>query len=271
MYHPAGDELLEYVELHNVGGAALNLNGVRFTKGIDFDFPEGSTIGPGAYLLIVADRPSFEAKYGVGFSIAGQWETGDRLSNGGEDLKLSLGQGTSIHEFAYDDISPWPTAADGGGYSLTMGCPVSGIDHAVSDNWRASVSLDGSPGTSDSVSLDDWLTLHGLSPGDELRDSDLDKIPAIVEYVTGTDPNLHNGNLITVEMVDGEFQFSYERSRSACGVMVATEFSDDLLTWSPGGVVSTSSLTGGKDLVIISSPLPAGSRKFARLRVVTIP
>lgn len=271
MYHPAGDELLEYVELHNVGGAALNLNGVRFTKGIDFDFPEGSTIGPGAYLLIVADRPSFEAKYGVGFSIAGQWETGDRLSNGGEDLKLSLGQGTSIHEFAYDDISPWPTAADGAGYSLTMGCPVSGIDHAVSDNWRASVSLDGSPGTSDSVSLDDWLTLHGLSPGDELRDSDLDKIPAIVEYVTGTDPNLHNGNLITVEMVDGEFQFSYERSRSACGVMVATEFSDDLLTWSPGGVVSTSSLAGGKDLVIISPPLPAGSRKFARLRVVTIP
>jgi hypothetical protein len=71
--------------------------------------------------------------------------------------------------------------------------------------------------------------------------------------------------------VDGEFQFSYERSRSACGVMVATEFSDDLLTWSPGGVVSTSSLSGGKDLVIISPPLPAGSRKFARLRVVTIP
>lgn len=271
MYHPVGDELLEYVELHNVGGISLNLSGVRFTKGIDFDFPNGTTIAAGAYLLIVADIPSFVAKYGVGFPIAGQWQTGDRLSNGGENLKLSLGQGTSIHEFAYDDVSPWPIAADGAGYSLTMGCPVSGIDHADSGSWRASVLVDGSPGTSDNVSLDDWLTIHGMSPGDELSDSDLDGIPAIVEYVTGTDPNLHSSNPITVERVDGEFQFSYERSRSACGVIVETEFSDDLIDWVSGVFVSASPVAGGKDLVIMSSALPAGSRSFARLKVVTTP
>ena len=271
MYHPAGNELLEYVEVHNVGGVTLNLNGVRFTKGIDFDFPDGTTIAPGAYLLIVADIATFEARYGLGLPIAGQWESGDRLSNGGENLKLSLGQGTSIHEFAYDDISPWPVAADGVGYSLTLACPVSGIDHSDSGNWRASVLLDGSPGASDSVSLDDWLTIHGLSPGDELTDSDFDGISAIIEYVTGTNPNIPTGDPITLEQVDGEFQFSYERSRSACGVTVTNEFSDDLLEWSPGAVVSTSPVAGGNDLVVISSSPPAGPRKFARLKVVTTP
>jgi hypothetical protein len=40
--------------------------------------------------------------------------------------------------------------------------------------WQASVTPDGSPGTDDSVSLDDWLTIHGLSPGDELSDLDSD-------------------------------------------------------------------------------------------------
>ncbi|MEJ6648493.1 MAG: lamin tail domain-containing protein [Akkermansiaceae bacterium] len=271
MYHPSGDELLEYLEIHNVGGTLLNLNSVRFTKGIDFDFPDGTTIAPGAFLLVVADIPAFEAKHGVGLPIAGQWETGDRLSNGGEILKLSLGQGTSIHAFAYDDTPPWPTAADGAGYSLTMRSPVSGIDHADPNNWQASVTPDGSPGTDDSVSLDDWLTIHGLSPGDELSDLDSDGISALVEYGTGTDPNLHNANPITVELVNGEFQFSYERSRSASGVSVEAEFSDNLLFWSPGVIISSSLIANGKDLVVMSSPLPDGSLGFARLKIVPTP
>ena len=130
---------------------------------------------------------------------------------------------------------------------------------------------DGSPGTDDSVSLDDWLTIHGLSPGDELSDLDSDGISALVEYGTGTDPNLHNANPITVELVNGEFQFSYERSRSASGVSVEAEFSDNLLFWSPGVIISSSLIANGKDLVVMSSPLPDGSLGFVRLKIVPTP
>ncbi|MFT5409295.1 MAG: hypothetical protein ACI9NC_002016, partial [Verrucomicrobiales bacterium] len=81
MYHPAADDLLEFVELQNVSSETLDLTGVRFTKGIDFDFPDGMSIDPGAYLLVVADVAAFEAAYGAGLPIAGQWQAGDKLSN----------------------------------------------------------------------------------------------------------------------------------------------------------------------------------------------
>jgi len=271
MYHPSGDELLEFIELHNVGATTLTLNGVRFTKGIDFDFSDGTTIAPGAYLLVVADIAAFEAKYGQGLPIAGRWETGDRLSNGGENLKLSLGQGTAIHEFVYDDNSPWPTDADGAGYSLAMINPTSGIDHADAANWQASATIDGSPGAANSVELDDWLALYGLSPGDELTDLDKDGMSVLVEYVTGNNPTSFDSNPFSVALLGNDFQFGYEKSRSATGVTVEVEFSDDLVLWSPGNFVNSTLLPGGKDLIVTSAPPPATERRFARLKIVTAP
>ena len=53
MYNPAGDDAAEFIELFNTGSVALDLTNVRFTKGIDYDFPEGTIISPGAYLLVV--------------------------------------------------------------------------------------------------------------------------------------------------------------------------------------------------------------------------
>ena len=38
------------------------------------------------------------------------WAADNKLSNGGENVKLSLGSGTPIIEFVYDDAAPWPTS-----------------------------------------------------------------------------------------------------------------------------------------------------------------
>lgn len=271
MYHPGADDLLEFIEIQNVGNSTLDLTGVRFTKGIDFDFPDGTTIAAGAYLLVVADLPTFEAKYGPGLPIAGQWEEGDRLGNGGENVKLALGQGTAIHEFVYDDSMPWPSAADGEGYSMTMGYPVSGADHSDANSWRASVALDGSPGASDRVTLQDWLAINGLSPEDELTDNDGDGISAIIEYVTGTNPNDHNGNPMTVSISDGEFVFGFEQARSATSVIVEAQFSDDLQSWTPAITVNRTAIDEGKDQVVVRPIVEGGPKKFARLKVVSLP
>jgi hypothetical protein len=270
MYHPAGDELLEFIELQNVGATELNLTGVRFTKGVDFDFPEGTTIAPGAYLLVVADLPTFEARYGQGLPIAGQWEAGDRLSNGGENLKLSLGQGAAIHELVYDDRFPWPTDADGAGYSLTLINPVSGIDHADPANWQTGASLGGSPGTDDTVSLDDWMTDNDLAPGEELTDFDFDGLPAIIEYATGSDPNRFSSNPVSIEMVDGKMQFGFERSRLTQGLIVELEFSENLITWNPGTLVS-STIVGSSEAIVVEPPVTSAPHQFARLKIVTAP
>jgi hypothetical protein len=219
----------------------------------------------------VADTAAFEAAYGAGLPIAGQWQSGDKLSNGGENLKLSLGLGTAIHEFDYDDTDPWPVAADGAGYSLTLGCLESGTDHALASSWRASVALGGSPGTSDGVALSDWLTSNGLVPGQELTDLDADGRSALFEYAAGTDPNTADGHdTLAVEQVGDELRLSVRRERAADGVEVSSEYSSDLTSWVPAQHVSTSSAGDGTDSLHFAPPEGAtGDRQFMRIRIET--
>lgn len=270
MYNPAGGSDHEFVELHNVGATTVDLTGVRFTKGIDYDFPNGTTIAPGAYLLVVKNRAAFQAEYGSGLPVAGVWDVADNLSNGGENLKLSLGAGTAIHEFVYDDAHPWPTAPDGSGFSLTLACMESGVNHADPGVWRASVAWGGSPGTDDSTSINDWLTDYGLSAGDELLDGDGDSLLSLLEYAIGTNPTIpDNSDAFVISMAAGETLFSYHRSRTADGVTVIAEYSFDLSNWSPAEIVTTNDLGSGLDQVTVRrfGPGSGETQGFFRLRV----
>ena len=140
----------EFIELKNIGNAAIDLTEVRFTKGIDFDFVGGAvtSLAPGAFVLVVSDLAAFEQRYGNGLPVAGMFETG-QLSNGGELLKLSLGAGTPIREFTYGDDLDWPASADGEGYSLTLASVASDSDLNVATSWKASSAINGSPGADD--------------------------------------------------------------------------------------------------------------------------
>ena len=140
------DDLFEFVELQNVGPAALDLTDLRFTKGVDFDFlgSDITSLAPGEYVLVVNKRAAFEMRYGAGLPVAGEWEDGDRLDNGGEQLKLSFGAGDGIRDFVYDDVSPWPTAPDGAGPSMVLVDPETLPNHAQAANWRAS-GVSGGP------------------------------------------------------------------------------------------------------------------------------
>ncbi|MBA7481158.1 hypothetical protein ES707_16628 [subsurface metagenome] len=152
MYHPKDtgspdDPNTEYVELVNVGTSAINLNLVRFTNGIDFTFgPDELT--PGQNILVVKNEAAFEAKYGTGRYIAGEY-TGS-LSNGGERIRLEDAIGTMIADFRYRD--GWRETTDGDGYSLTIINPAGGDanDWSRKDSWRPSAYINGSPGWDDS-------------------------------------------------------------------------------------------------------------------------
>jgi hypothetical protein len=162
-YHPANlsaqewlagftnENDFEFVELCNVGTATFDLNGVRFTDGIDFNFT-GSAIPqlpPGACVLVVPNRAAFEFRYGVGFPIAGQYS--GRLSNSGEHLELVDIASNIIAELTYGIVDPWPALANGGGPSLELR-EFSG-DRGAPAQWQASQAIGGSPGLPVSVVL----------------------------------------------------------------------------------------------------------------------
>ncbi|MEZ5301095.1 MAG: lamin tail domain-containing protein [Verrucomicrobiales bacterium] len=151
MFNPAGSsEALEFIEIANVSGAPVDFSGARFSRGIAFEFPVGTVVPVGGYALVVADRAAFEAEFGAGLPVVGEFG-GTALDNGGETIELLAAGGAVIQSFAYDDEAPWPEGADGTGASLVLINPASLPDHALPENWRASVGGVANPGASDAV------------------------------------------------------------------------------------------------------------------------
>jgi hypothetical protein len=155
MYHPAdtgdpNDRNTEYVELTNVGTETINLNLVRFADGVDLVF-SSFDLAPAAYCLAAKDIAAFEARYGAGFNIAGEY-TGS-LSNGGERIRLEDAAGQVIHDFRFDD--DWYDSTDGSGYSLTVRDPATVDPNGLGNKsaWRPSTHVGGSPGFDDSDDL----------------------------------------------------------------------------------------------------------------------
>ncbi len=151
MYHPAdagnpNDPNTEYVELMNIGDQAVNLNLVRFTDGIEFTFPRFD-LSPAGYCLVVKDHAAFEAKYGPGLPVAGQYA--GSLNNAGERIEIQDAAGRTIHGFSYRD--DWYRLTDGEGFSLTVIDPYAVDPNALGEKgaWRPSTHPGGSPGAGD--------------------------------------------------------------------------------------------------------------------------
>jgi len=142
MYHPAGGNAFEFIELQNVSPVPLDVSGFTL-DGASFAFAPGSVLRPHEVLILASsdDPAAFAARY-PGVAIAG-WFDGS-LSNSGETLALKDGQGRTLWRLAYRDADGWPREADGSGYSIEVieprGAPT---DPA---NWRASLQPGGSPG-----------------------------------------------------------------------------------------------------------------------------
>jgi hypothetical protein len=231
MYHSPVAPEVEFIELHNRGSEALDLTGVRFTKGIDFDFADGAVLGAGGYILVVRDLAAFEAEYGAGHPVAGAYGANPEgaLSNGGERIKLALGT-AAIHEFAYDDDAPWPTAADGRGASLVLfststpeGTPDDPLGHGDPANWRASLTPGGTPGAPEQP----YETFPGDDPG---ADDDGDGLSAFAEWALGSsdgDGSSGGDRTAATRTAAGSLFFSYFRNAAAADALVHVEVAVD--------------------------------------------
>ncbi|MEC8941344.1 MAG: lamin tail domain-containing protein, partial [Verrucomicrobiota bacterium] len=135
-YNPDGaDEGLEFITICNAGEMAENLANWKLRGEVDFDFSAATSLGAGAFLVLVDFDPTdavalsgFQSEYGLDplVPVLGPW-TNDgavptRLNDGGGSVRLLRpdalvvpGDGSPafypmlIEDLVnYDDVPPWP-------------------------------------------------------------------------------------------------------------------------------------------------------------------
>src|SRR6185295_17981672 len=100
MYHPregAGteDKRYEWLELYNPDPDPIDLSGYRFTKGINFTFPQGTYLTGRSFLVVCANQAAVQAKYGTTGTI-GNGDSNPPLNNGGETIPRGNAPGVVI-------------------------------------------------------------------------------------------------------------------------------------------------------------------------------
>jgi hypothetical protein len=137
MYNPISqNDSDEFIELHNRSGMAMDLSGWRFTRGINFTFPEGASVAAGGYVVVSPDRERLLANHpSLSPAIAyGNWSgslrnRGERITLGKPDQITSTNQmgevsARTVHiaigDLTYEKSGRWGKWADGGGSSLEL-------------------------------------------------------------------------------------------------------------------------------------------------------
>jgi hypothetical protein len=123
----------EWIELFNRGSQPVALDGWKLAGGIDFEFADGTTIGPGEYLVVAANAAALAAKY-PSIHIAGSFA--GQLNNDEDRILLVDANKNPADEVHYYEAGRWPVYADGGGSSLELRNPFA--DNSKAEAWAAS-------------------------------------------------------------------------------------------------------------------------------------
>ncbi|MCO8125250.1 lamin tail domain-containing protein [Stieleria sp. TO1_6] len=250
------DDDLEFIELQNVSAANRSLADWRIRGESDFDFAADTEIAAGGTLVVVSFDPTdvsntnrtnaFRTHFGIDSSVLLVGPFSGSLSNSHGVVKLQSPDEPptddpmfvphiSVDEVFYDDLAPWPSAADGGGASLqriaasTLG--------TYADSWRGesptpgnvpsrpvveSILInDGSASRSSvtqiSVQFDRPVDASssafiisrrgsGRSLGNLLVSSELQGGKTIATITFGDDPDVISRSGLENSLVDGHFQ-----------------------------------------------------------------
>lgn len=166
----------EYIELTNLTTQPVSLfepaspHHPWRIDGINFNLPPGTQIPSRGSLLVTSTDPAtFRTGYEVSNHIVILGPYPGKLDNGGErialerpiiDGRMGRVRYVEVDAVAYDDDAPWPERADGDGWSLERI-----LLHeygGAAFNWRQSVQLGGTPGTT-SLALSEQTQSNAIS------------------------------------------------------------------------------------------------------------
>jgi hypothetical protein len=203
----------EFIELHSISPAAVNLSGWRLKSAVDFTFAPGTSLRPGDYVLAVGFNPATDAASLAAFKTAlnvppgtilnGPFTSSLRISEASVELAFP---GTPVagetpfilqDKLKYLDVSAWAATPDGSGPSLQrISRSTLGNDPG---NWQGLFPTPGAVNANQSPILDNdgdgmpnpWELTYGLDPfsaADGPLDPDGDGQSNASEYVAQTDP-----------------------------------------------------------------------------------
>lgn len=141
---------VEYLEILNISGRILDLNGVILADATTSTVLSSMTIGPGEYVILA---PSSTANQLYSYGKVLQVTNWPNLNNSGDRLALFTSNSLEIHSVNYSDTWYRSSSRANGGYSLEIIDP----DYPCleASNWIASDHADGgTPGTLNSVDGD---------------------------------------------------------------------------------------------------------------------
>ena len=244
----------EFVELQNISSYTVELRGIAFTAGLTWSRSTSTQIAPGGRVVIPRRTAAFVLRY-PGVPALGEYysATGNQLDNAGEQLALSDAAGFDIKRFTYNDTAPWPAAADGTGVSLVLVAPAANPDHNLPENWRASLTMGGNPGSTDTTAL----------PASPLADDNGNGLTNLLDYAMG------GTGLPQYAFTGGALEVTLPRAAGA-QVIPEIEVVTDLAGWAvtPATLIRRGPGSGGTEWLTYSVTLPPGteSRVFIRTR-----
>ena len=127
-YAPAAGANHEFIELVNNSFLPIDLEGLRISNAVTYDFSGGQLL-PGQYFLLARDSSLFENTYSI--SVDGDFIGG--LNNSGETILLRDLFGNTIDNVSYKTFGAWTSEPLQGVKSLAL--MDANSDNSLGENW----------------------------------------------------------------------------------------------------------------------------------------
>ena len=152
MYHPkrrSDGRDIEYLEIFNSQPFSEDLSGYRISGAISYEFPQGTILRGGDFIVIAKSPHDIVDIYGI-TNVLGPYQ--GRLENSKGVVQLENRLGAILLSAHFSGDPPWSCAADGSGHSLVLGRPSYGESDVRA--WKLSSQIGGSPGKPEPISIE---------------------------------------------------------------------------------------------------------------------